>query len=75
MADTRASGSHDEAASAPSEVDAVAESPRGKVAVSEALVSAAIELFGARTPDKVSVREIASRARVNQGLVHQYFGS
>jgi TetR/AcrR family transcriptional regulator, repressor for neighboring sulfatase len=39
------------------------------------LVSAAAELFAARGPDGVSLREIAARAGLNYGLIHQYVGS
>jgi AcrR family transcriptional regulator len=40
-----------------------------------ALVAAATELFAARGPDGVSLREIAARAGLNYGLIHQYVGS
>jgi AcrR family transcriptional regulator len=49
--------------------------PRGREAVRAALISAAKELFRDRTPSSVTVREIARTAGVNQGLVHEYFGS
>lgn len=49
--------------------------PRGREAVAEALVDAATELFAARGPAGVSVKEIAARAGVNHGLVHRHFGS
>ena len=39
------------------------------------LVAAATELFAARGPDGVSLREIAARAGLNYGLIHQYVGS
>jgi TetR/AcrR family transcriptional regulator, repressor for neighboring sulfatase len=39
------------------------------------LVSAATELFAARGPDGVSLREIAAHAGLNYGLIHQYVGS
>jgi AcrR family transcriptional regulator len=38
-------------------------------------VSAATELFAARGPDGVSLREIAAHAGLNYGLIHQYVGS
>jgi AcrR family transcriptional regulator len=50
-------------------------SPRGRVAVKAALISAAAELFAARGPAAVGVREIAQKAQVNHGLVHRHFGS
>jgi AcrR family transcriptional regulator len=40
-----------------------------------ALVAAATELFAARGPDGVSLREIAAHAGLNYGLIHQYVGS
>lgn len=49
--------------------------PRGRAAVSEALLAAAAELFAQKGPRGTSVREIAAAAGVNHGLVHQYFGS
>ena len=49
--------------------------PRGREAVSTALIEASLDLFIERTPDHVTVREIAQHADVNQGLVHEYFGS
>jgi AcrR family transcriptional regulator len=49
--------------------------PRGREEVERALVDAAATLFGARGPEAVSVRDIASEAGVNHGLVHRYFGS
>jgi AcrR family transcriptional regulator len=39
------------------------------------LISASAELFDEGIPALVTVREIAQRANVNQGLVHEYFGS
>jgi TetR/AcrR family transcriptional regulator, repressor for neighboring sulfatase len=39
------------------------------------LVAAASELFAARGPDGVSLREIAAHAGLNYGLIHQYVGS
>jgi len=50
-------------------------SPRGEAAVREALVDAATELFAARGPSNVSIREVAEAAGVNHGLVHHYFAS
>jgi AcrR family transcriptional regulator len=54
---------------------AVAFKPHGSKAVAEALVDAATELFAARGPAAVSIREVAARAGVNHGLVHRHFGS
>lgn len=41
----------------------------------DALLDAAIELFAARGPASVSVREIGRLAGVNQGLIYRHFGS
>ena len=49
--------------------------PHGEAAVRRALVAAGADLFAARGPSQVSVREVAERAGVNHGLVHHYFGS
>lgn len=40
-----------------------------------ALIDAAAVLFAERGPASVSVRDIASAAGVNHGLVHRHFGS
>ena len=40
-----------------------------------ALVEAASDLFAERGPDGVSLRDVASTAGVNYGLIHQYVGS
>jgi TetR/AcrR family transcriptional regulator, repressor for neighboring sulfatase len=51
--------------------------PGGQPATSarEALLGSAIELFAARGPASVSVRDIARHAGVNQGLIYRHFGS
>jgi AcrR family transcriptional regulator len=49
--------------------------PHGEDEVRGSLLEAASELFAARGPAGVSVRQIATRAGVNHGLVHYYFGS
>ena len=59
---------HDDARQAPSH-------PRGPNQVRVAVFRAAITLFGEKGPDAVSVRDIASLANVNHGLIHRYFGS
>ncbi len=41
----------------------------------DALLDAAADLFAARGPAAVSVRDVAARAGVNHGLVHRHFGS
>ncbi len=45
--------------------------PQGRAAVESALIDASAELFATRTPDQVTVREIADHAGVNHGLVEQ----
>jgi AcrR family transcriptional regulator len=49
--------------------------PTGRDAVMNALIRAGAELFAERGLSAVSVRDVATRARVNHGLVHHYFGS
>jgi TetR/AcrR family transcriptional regulator, repressor for neighboring sulfatase len=41
----------------------------------ESLLDAAAVLFGERGPAAVSTREVASFARVNNGLIHRHFGT
>lgn len=52
----------------------MAEEPRGRSAVEDALVQAAAELLAERGPRGAGVRDIARRAGVNHGQVHHYFG-
>ncbi len=49
--------------------------PRGRDEVRDALLDAATALYQRRGPARVSVRDVASRAGVNHGLVHRHFGS
>lgn len=49
--------------------------PTGKQEVITALLRSATELFAERGPGAVSVRDVASHAKVNHGLVHRHFGS
>ena len=49
--------------------------PRGKLEVKEALFEAAAHCFAEKGIAGTSIREIASRAQVNHGLVHRHFGS
>jgi AcrR family transcriptional regulator len=53
----------------------IAAPPRGREEVCSALIAAAAELSSEGIPALISVRDIAARANVNHGLVHQYFGS
>lgn len=48
--------------------------PIGRDDVTEALVTAATELFTDLAPGDVSIRAIAARAGVNHGLVHRHIG-
>ena len=45
----------------------------GRVATRDALLRAAAELFAERGAEAVSTREIASKAHVNNGLIHRHF--
>ena len=49
--------------------------PHGRDQVRAALIGAAKQLFREQTPGSVTVRELAKAANVNQGSVHEYFGS
>ncbi len=49
--------------------------PRGRQAVTQALIEAAAELFSKYGLEAVSVRDIAAKAGVNHGLIHRHFGS
>ncbi|KAB2790330.1 helix-turn-helix transcriptional regulator [Brucella anthropi] len=49
--------------------------PFGRDATTAALLNAADELFGAKGPNAVTVREISARANVNHALMHRHFGS
>ena len=40
-----------------------------------AILVAAAQLFSARSPSKVTLREIAEQAGVNYGLIHHYYGT
>ncbi|MFN2377946.1 MAG: TetR/AcrR family transcriptional regulator [Candidatus Binatia bacterium] len=46
---------------------------RDRVPTREALLKAAAALFAERGAEAVSTREIASRAKVNNGLIHRHF--
>ena len=48
---------------------------QGREASTEALLSAARELFAERGPSAVSLRDVARRAGVSHGLIHHYIGS
>jgi len=59
------------------EMSSTKQSGGGRMAVEEVrgrLIEAATHLLRQRPPSEVSVREIASRAGVNHGLVHRHFG-
>jgi AcrR family transcriptional regulator len=47
----------------------------GKEAVMQAVIEAACDLFSEKSPNRVSIREIAEKAGVNHGLIHRHFGS
>lgn len=49
--------------------------PWGRQAVMAAVLDAATELFAARGPAAVTVRDIAAAAGVNHALVHRHFGT
>jgi AcrR family transcriptional regulator len=47
----------------------------GRDEVVRRLVAAAVELFAKEGPDGVALRQVASAAGVNYGLIHQYIGT
>ncbi|MCU1487548.1 MAG: TetR family transcriptional regulator [Actinomycetia bacterium] len=49
--------------------------PAGRDEVVRRLVAAAVELFAERGPDGVALRDVATAAGVNYGLIHQYIGT
>ena len=49
--------------------------PHGREEVIEAILETAAELFSKHGVAAVSLRQIASRAKVNLGLIHRHFGS
>ena len=49
--------------------------PHGEQEVKEAIVAAAARLFAEKGPTATSLREIASVAGVNHGLIHRHFGT
>src|SRR5690242_21845245 len=49
--------------------------PLGKDEVVAAVLAAAGELFAEKGPAATSIREVATRAGVNHGLLHRHFGS
>lgn len=49
--------------------------PHGRDDVVRALLAAATELFATRGPAAVSLRDVATAADVNLGLIHRYIGS
>jgi len=49
--------------------------PAGRDEVVRSLVAAAVELFADRGPDGVALRDVATAAGVNYGLIHQYIGT
>ncbi|MGB0971759.1 MAG: helix-turn-helix domain-containing protein, partial [Mycobacterium sp.] len=49
--------------------------PIGREEVAAAILTAAADLFAERGPAATSIRDIASRSRVNHGLVFRHFGT
>lgn len=49
--------------------------PHGEQEVKEAVLDAAAALFAEKGPAATSLREIATAAGVNHGLIHRHFGS
>ncbi|OBK29988.1 TetR family transcriptional regulator [Mycobacterium asiaticum] len=51
------------------------EIPTGREQVAAAVLQAAAELFAERGPAATSIRDIATRSKVNHGLVFRHFGA
>ena len=49
--------------------------PSGREEVAAAILEAATDLFAERGPAATSIRDIATRSRVNHGLVFRHFGT
>lgn len=49
--------------------------PKGRIDIMNAVLAAADNLFEAKGPDAVTVREVAAEAKVNHALVHRHFGT
>ncbi|WP_297847363.1 TetR/AcrR family transcriptional regulator [Mycobacterium sp.] len=49
--------------------------PKGRAEVAAAILEAATDLFAERGPAATSIRDIATRAGVNHGLVFRHFGT
>jgi TetR/AcrR family transcriptional regulator, repressor for neighboring sulfatase len=49
--------------------------PLGRAEVVAAVLESAADLFAERGPGATSIRDIASRSKVNHGLIHRHFGS
>ena len=49
--------------------------PLGRDEVVAAILTAAADLFAERGPTATSIRDVATRAGVNHGLIHRHFGS
>lgn len=49
------------------------DTPDNRITTRDALLKAAAELFARRGAEAVSTREIASKANVNNGLIHRHF--
>lgn len=58
-----------------STVTPAAAPPGSRPTAADALLEAAVSLFAERGPAATSVRDVARRARVNQGLIYRHFGS
>ncbi|WP_085222210.1 TetR/AcrR family transcriptional regulator [Mycobacterium florentinum] len=54
---------------------AQATTPTGREEVTAAILDSAAEMFAERGPGAASIRDIASRAHVNHGLVFRHFGT
>ena len=51
------------------------DSPRGRKAITEAILKATERLLPKHNPSDISLRQIAEAANVNYSLIHRYFGT
>lgn len=51
------------------------EPPRGREAAKTAILNAAEQLLAVKSPNKISIREIAEIAGVKHPIIHRYFGT
>jgi TetR/AcrR family transcriptional regulator, repressor for neighboring sulfatase len=51
------------------------DTPRGRTAITEAILQATETLLAKHNPTEISLRQIAEAANINYSLIHRYFGT